>query len=220
MVEALGRVPSLIASSPLFKSGGYARFNEIILPELHTALLREAWDQMPRGIREDVDTSDSEEWRGGCPARRFMTVPGGSQLDSLYHSEHIERFLQNLTSMRVCPSGQRGQYIFYGEPGDHISVHRDMEPCDVVMITCLYDNRPHESIGGTLYFYPNRQHEPLSHIRQHSEKDCLGIKLAMGETFILFGGCIPHGTIPIIPGQLRIVSTLCFQSHSYCELPY
>lgn len=212
MVHAARQTPSLMPHSPLYKNGGYTVLNEMIMPELQTDLLQEAWDQLPRGTREEVARSNSEEWRGGCPARRFITVPGESRLDSVYHSKEIKSFLQYLTGLPICPSGLRGQYIFYLEPGDYISVHRDVEPCDVVMITCLYDNRPYEAMGGTLYFYPTRSTEPLSLIRQNSGKDCLGIKLAMGQTLILFGGCIPHGTIPIVPGQIRVVSTLCFQS--------
>ena len=212
MVQAAQQIFTPIPESPLAMNGGYATFNEIIPPEIQTALLQETWDQLPNGTREEVEISDSEEERGGCPARRFVTVPGESRLDSLYHSEEIKSFLQNLTYLPICPSGLRGQYIVYSEPGDYISVHRDVEPCNVVMITCLYDNRPHEAMGGTLYFYPTRQHDPLSLIRQTSEQGCLGIKLQIGQTLILFGGRIPHGTIPIVQGQMRIVSTLCFQA--------
>lgn len=211
MVYAPQQSPDLIQDSPLCQNGGFAVFDQIITPELHTALLQEAWNVLPRGKREDVEHPDSEEWRGGCPPRRFTTVPGESQLDSLYHSETVKDLLRHLIGFPISPSGQRGQYIFYSKCGDHISIHRDIQSCDVVMITCLFDSRPREPLGGTLYFYPDRHNEPLSLIRQTPGQGCVGIKLTMGQTIILFGGMIPHGIIPMAPEQTRVVSTLCFQ---------
>jgi hypothetical protein len=202
--------PLTIPYASMFTNGGYAVLNEWITPEWRMALLQEAWNLRPNGTREEVEHPDSEDWRGGCPARQFLPVPGGSLLDALYHAETLSWSLQHLVGVPVRPSGQRGQFIFYSEPGDFISVHRDIEPCDAVMITCLYDNRPRETMGGTLYLYPTRHTEPLSHIRQHSARECVGVKLAIGQTLFFCGGRIPHGTIPIVPGQIRVVSTLCF----------
>lgn len=211
MVCSPQQSPAPIQNAPLWRNGGFAVFDQILTPELHTALLQEAWDVLPRGKREDVEDSDSEEWRGGCPLRRFTTVPGDSQLDFFYHSEAVRDLLRHLIGFPMSPSGHRGQYIFYSECGDHISTHRDIESCDVVMITCLFDSRPREPLGGTLYFYPDRHNEPLSLIRQTPEQGCVGIKLTMGQTLILFGGMVPHGIIPMASKQIRVVSTLCFQ---------
>jgi len=152
MIFTPQQFPALIQDAPLCQNGGFAVFDQIITPELYAALLQEAWDVLPRGKREDVEHSDSEEWRGGCPPRRFTTVPGKSQLDSLYHSVTVRDLLRPLIGFPISPSGQRGQYILYSECGDYISTHRDIESCDVVMITCLFDSRPRESLGGRCIF--------------------------------------------------------------------
>ena len=205
-------MPSIAPQRSLFwQNGGYVVLEDLLSPDLHQVLLREAWSQWPHRIREEVENADTEERRGGCPPRRFATAPGEQHLDSLYQAAWIQEMLQDLTQLRLSPSGERGQYIFYTETGDYISMHRDIVSCEVVMISCLYDSQPHEQQGGTFFFYPNRQEEPLSSIRKSPEKDCFGIKLGIGQTLVLFGEKIPHGTIPIVHDQTRVVSTLCFQ---------
>lgn len=205
------QIPVPIRQSPFFKNGGFAVFQGLLDVPFHQALLSEALGQMGLATEESVQRSDSEEIRGGSPARRFLMVPGGRLQSSFYRAGHMLRFLGEVTGLALAPSGERGTYIFYARPGDYISVHRDMDTCDLVTITCLQDLRIRASTGGTLYLYPSRVYEPLSTIRAQPERDVMGIALQPGQTIVMLGGIVPHGTIPLTPAQLRIVSVLCYQ---------
>jgi hypothetical protein len=40
----------------------------------------------------------------------------------------------------------------------------------------------------------------------------MDLRLPVGRTMVMFGGLIPHLIEPIGPGELRIVSILCFRA--------
>src|SRR5262249_20313451 len=104
-------------------------------------------------------------------------------------------------------SGSQGSYSYYVRPGDHLGLHRDIEECDVAVITCLCETGG----SGALQLYPDRVSEPLSRIRTTPRKGRRTIRLRAGETIVLLGGYVPHVTTPMGPRQKRIISALCYR---------
>lgn len=112
----------------------------------------------------------------------------------------------------VAPSGNRGSYSYYARPGDFLDLHRDVETCDLAMITGLHDNGDRSDLAGALVLYPGRIHEPLSAIRARPNDYAYAVKLLPGQTMIMLGGVVPHRLLPVREGQVRIVSVLCFRA--------
>jgi hypothetical protein len=163
------------------------------------------------GCRSDVELGDAEDVRGGSPARRFHSARGGEVQDGFYSSDWVMTFLRSMCGSSLIPTGQRGTFSYYVQPGDHLAIHRDIETCDVAVITCLLDGPDTGGDGGKLCMYPTRAFEPLSSIRATPERGAVRIRLLPGQTIVMLGGIVPHSVLPIAPGQQRIVSVLCYR---------
>jgi hypothetical protein len=110
----------------------------------------------------------------------------------------------------VTPTGERGTYSYYVRQGDYLALHRDVEACDVAVITCVYESAL--NVGGGLCVYPDRIHEPLSAIRAAPERGMVSVPLRPGQTVVMLGGIVPHHVLPMAQGQVRIVSVLCYRA--------
>ena len=123
-------------------------------------------------------------------------------------------FLSKLCNVRLTPLGGRGTYSFYAQTGDYLDIHRDIEACDVAVITCLYNAPQLNARGGALCLYPSRLFEPLSIVRSTPDEGAVIVNLEAGQTLIMFGGIIPHTLLPVSAGQTRIVSVLCYRAEA------
>ena len=150
--------------------------------------------------------------RGGKPPRRLLTGQGGPIQDAWYASSHLQRFLSAQLGLPVVPAGNRGGYSYYVSAGDFLDLHRDIETCDVTLITVLHDNSAATDESGSLVLYPGRIGEPLSHIRARPEEGAWPIKVLAGQSIVIFGGVTPHRVRPTAEGQTRIISALCFRA--------
>jgi hypothetical protein len=206
-----GEIPAALAASPLLRRGGFDVFQGMLNGELLRALLVEALASRAEALESDVPVDDGEEARGGNPARRFLSASGGRVQDAFYKALWMGRFLGELLGMRIAPTGERGTYSYYSRPGDFLALHRDVEACDVAVISCLHDGRP-TGDGGSLRLYPDRIEEPLSAIRRSPERGAVGVRLLPGQTLVLLGGLVPHTVLPVVSGQARIVSVLCYRA--------
>ena len=119
--------------------------------------------------------------------------------------------LAPLAQLPVAPTGSCGTYSYYCRPGDYLTIHRDIATCDVAVITCL-EEEGIASSGGKLCVYPSRVHESLAQVRRDPTRGALPLRLAPGETVVLFGGLVPHCTLPVVAGQNRVVSLLCYRA--------
>jgi hypothetical protein len=205
----LRQVPAYILASALLQRGGFAVVEGLVAGKLQTGLLSEALTHYSFALPNIVTENDNEEFRGGKPRRRFLSAPGGSVQDNFYHSAQTLWFLCQLTGVQLSPTGQHGTYSYYLTSGDHLALHRDIETCDLTVITCLH-SRVGQTQGGTLYLYPTRLFEPLSTIRRNLDQGALGINLRPGQSIVFFGGIVPHYLSYVAPGQERIVSVLCY----------
>jgi hypothetical protein len=195
------------------RQGGFAVFEGLLDQQGYDLMLSEAVQLSRDASVSDVSFSDEEEVRGGRPARHFRSVPGGLAQEAFYHSPLLLDFLHKLCSVKLTPLGGRGTYSFYAQTGDYLAIHRDIEACDVAVITCLYNAPQSEGgAGGALCLYPTRLFEPLSSIRATPEEGAVLVNLKPGQTIIMFGGIIPHTLLPVSAGQTRIVSVLCYRA--------
>jgi hypothetical protein len=207
-------IPNYFRQSELQKQGGFAVFAGLLTWEWHKSMLQEANNLFPYAQESKAILADLEEWRGGNPPRTFLSTVAGPVQQSFYHSLGLSRFLEQVTRLSVHLSGIQGTYCFYCRKGDYLSLHRDIEACDLAMITCLQDDAPSYDRGGVLCVYPNRYEEPLSQIRATLHQGCVPVHLAPNHTIIMYGGIIPHLITPTVNSQVRIVSILCFSIQS------
>ena len=146
------------------------------------------------------------------PARRFRNCSGGPVQDAFYHAPWVLDLLRGLTSPALAPTGPRGTFSFYVRPGDFLDIHRDIQTCDVAVITCLHDGSRAPGDGGSLCLYPERLFEPLSSVRATPDAGALRLRLGVGQTIVLCGGLVPHALLPVAEGQRRVVSVLCYHA--------
>ena len=206
-------VPDAIRRSPLFAvNGGFGVYDGLPDSATFDLLFAEARACYQSATVQESTEPDREDIRGGKPRRKLLASSAGPAQDAMYASESLRGILSATCGLPIMPSGNRGSYSYYARPGDFLDLHRDVETCDVAMITALYDNSLPAANGGALVVYPGRVGEPLSAIRARPREGARLVKLAPGQTIILFGGVLPHCVLPVGDGQVRMVSVLCFRA--------
>jgi hypothetical protein len=202
-------VPEHLRHSPLLGKGGFDIFEGLLDDRFLRSLLSEAMDQSAVAKESKVSTPDTEEIRGGIPPRRFLSAPGGSVQDAFYRAAWVHGFLGRVAGTPVSLSGSLGTFTYYARDGDYLALHRDVEICDLAVITCLMDSG--QGLGGELQLYPGRIFEPLSAIRRTPQHGVVTVRLLPGQTIVLLGGIVPHSLTPVAANQVRIVSILCYR---------
>lgn len=195
----------------MLQAGGAAVFDDLPDPQTLSALRQEAFAQLAGAVSQVTFDDDGEEGRGGMPQRQLLTSGAGPIQDAFYLSPQLSQHLSAQCGLPVVPSGNRGSYSYYARPGDFLGLHRDIETCDMALLTCLADDPDRTHNGGTLVVYPSRRHEPLSQIRATPQEGARAVCLQPGQTAALLGGVVPHQVVPVVPGQRRIMSVLCFR---------
>jgi hypothetical protein len=193
------------------KKGGFDVFEGLPDDQHLDLLLAEARASAATARLNDVAIPEGGEWRGGSPARRFWSAPGGPVQRGVYHASRMRRFLAELCGVPLAPSGGQGTYTYYAGAGHHLGIHRDVESCDVAVITCLHDNGRSDVKGGLLVLYPERLDEPVPAIRKRPTDGAVGLQLRPRQTLVMLGGIVPHAVLPVGRGQARIVSVLCYR---------
>jgi hypothetical protein len=210
--QKIPEIPPVIRNSPLMRRGGFDIFTGIADEFIRKRLLAEALEQ--RKVMNDcfVTAQDPEEIRGGAPRRKFLSSAGGNFQREFYHSKWLIDFLRGLTTPLLRPTGDYGTFSHYSRPGDFLEIHRDIEACDVAVITCLKNVPGNYEKGGNLCLYPDRTGELLSEIRTAPQTGAHPIFLRESETIVFYGGIVPHALLPVSENQKRIVSVLCYQA--------
>lgn len=204
-------VPNHVRKSPLFKQGGFAVYAGLLSAQWHQAMLIEAQTLMPYAKENKSTQPDPEEVRGGTPPRAFLSTTGGSVQHTFYHSPNLKAFLKQVTGLPVRVSGMQGTYSYYARRGDYLSLHRDIETCDLAVITCLKDSGQIQDSGGRLCLYPSRCYELLSQVRATPAQGLVQVHLKPNHTIVMYGGIIPHWVTPASHSQMRITSVLCYR---------
>lgn len=175
-------------------------------------LLREAEEKRSLARPQRLDSSDSQEGRGGHPLRRFHHAGGGAALERFGKSESVLRLLARCCGRTVVPTGSNGSYSYYTKKDDFIGLHLDVVDCDVVLITCLRDDSSPRSANGALALYPTRRMESIASLNADPLRGVEAIKLAPGESLALIGGAIPHRILPVAARQNRIICVTCYKA--------
>jgi hypothetical protein len=205
------RPAAVLARSPLVRAGGAVRVR--LLPDrARAALFREAAACHSDAQAALVIEHDGEENRGGVPDRWLETAAGGPRLAAFLRAPATRTLLRRLTGLEWTPSGE-GTYSYYRRHGHHLGLHRDVDECDLAVITCIHDSGADSEVGdgAALVLYPGRVQEPLSTIRADPTRGAVPVRLASGDSLVLLGGAVPHRLAPVGPGHLRIVAPLCYR---------
>jgi hypothetical protein len=178
----------------------------------HAALFREAAACHANAQLARVAEHDGEEHRGGTPDRWFEVAAGGRRLETFLHAASTRSVLRRLTGLDWVPTAADGSYSYYRREGYYLGLHRDVEECDLTVITCIHDSRAGSGgREGVLILYPSRVNEPLSAIRAEPDRDSVAFRVAPGESLVLLGGLVPHRLHPVGRNHVRIVAPLCYQ---------
>jgi hypothetical protein len=149
----------------------------------------------------------------GDPDRWLDSAPGGPALRAFYHAPNVLELLRSLTGLSWRTTGEAGSFSYYRRPGHHLGLHRDIETCELAVITCLRDDRPSPgSAGGVLCLYPSRSAEPLADIQGSLDTGPVEVRLAPGQSMVLLGGIVPHRLTPVTQDQARIITPLCYRT--------
>jgi hypothetical protein len=204
-------MPSEIERSLLMRMGGFAVYEGILDDQLLDLLRIEASAARAFATANETFDTWADEWRGGQPARKFLSAPGGPVQDAFYHAPWLSTTIREVTGLQVTPTGPRGTFTYYARRGDFLALHRDVKMCDIALITCLTENAHQVGEGGLLRLYPQRNGEPLSAIRSEPDRSSVHVRLVAGQTLIMLGGIVAHELLPVAEHQARIVSVLCFE---------
>ncbi len=132
--------------SALLRAGGYGIYRGLIEPARVAGMLAEAMAGEQR--QDQVATgNDTEDVRGGQPARQIVCVEGGRLQDELFGLVSLQTVVADEVRLPVRPCSMRGSYSIYTGPQAHLDIHRDVRGCDLALVTCLYDSDPFAGEG-------------------------------------------------------------------------
>lgn len=195
--------------SQIVQNGGF-----VILPSLFenhwlSALTEECRQHRNIAEIQEKRSVDHTLWRGSNPDRFLANSQGGSVQTKIYQSGHLIKALAQLLGLVLKPTGSRGSYSYYDTPGHYLGLHRDIEKCDLTLITCLERKDPGLSESGALRVYHNCLKKDLSAVSHQDQFTDFHLK--PGESIALLGGYLPHEVLPAAPGFERKISALCFK---------
>lgn len=202
----------VLLGGPLGLAGGVAVFAGLPDPATCHALTVEAWDAYSQATRQEKVEPDDEDGRGGTPPRSLLTSSGSTVQDAFYAAPWLHAFLTEQCGVPIVPSGNRGSYSYYVQPGDFLDTHLDIFTCDVTLITVLHDDTDPGDAGGGLAVYRNHIALPLSHLRAAPNTDAVLVKATTGQSIVILGGLVPHRVVPLGSSGQRVISALCFQA--------
>jgi hypothetical protein len=202
-------LPSEIRDSPIFANGGFIGVSEVFPEDCVAALYTEAVMARQTGQRNVLAEASPAENRGGSPARAFTSAQAGLTQWGIFSAPPILAGLARICGLTTTPTGS-GSYTYYEESGAFLSLHRDIETCDLTVITCLKET----GVGlgdGSLVVYSQHWNEPLSAAIAAGTRAGTAVRIARAESVALLGGVVPHEVTAMQPGQERIVSVMCYR---------
>ena len=189
----------------------YYIFDQLFDSTLVNLLQKEA-NQLYIHAKENIVKTTEHAERGGMPKRKFKSVGGGDIQNKIYNSIRLSNFLSEYTGMNVIPSGERGTYSYYLQNNDFLDLHRDVDDCDLTLITCIHSNVNNTQSSGALYLYTKRASEKIESIYNDKLWGYETIHLKQGQSIFIKGGIVPHGVNPMSKNDNRIISVLCFKN--------
>lgn len=199
----------LMATGPLGWAGGVIVFDGLPPASQSAKLLHEAWEIHGIAQRQFGDPSYLGPPRARTPRRALTSGPGGPLQDRWYADPGLHAFIGEHVGVAVVPSGNRGSYTFYEQPGDRLDLHVDVYDCDVTLITALYDDTHPAGTSGAVVVYRSAIGQPLQAVGRHAGSV---VKVRPGQSMLILGGLVPHRVLPLDGPGRRIISPLCFRA--------
>jgi hypothetical protein len=198
--------PALL-DSVLMERGGCVFIDNLLPPNLLTALCAEANERRDEARHTVWAGSHHADWRGGDPARSYAGATGGPTQTSIFASPDLSSYLSGVCGLRLKLAGV-GSFSYY-EPGDFLALHRDILTCDITLLTCLRDTATGTPDRQGLRIYPAYARMPLTQLRSEDAPSHIDASLDRGQTAVLLGGIVPHEVLPMAAHQHRIISVVC-----------
>lgn len=198
-------------TSKLILKGGFEVIENFTNPAFFKQLQQEALSSMKYASRSEIGDPLHMPERGGQPARKLSSAPGGPCLEAFNHDSYVLDSLEQIVGRPVSPSGSQGTFSYYVKEGDHLALHRDILVCDLAVINSLYDDTPPDSQDGVLAIYSDRKDEKLAEITQTPLEKRKLVKLKEGQTIVMLGGIVPHMVLPMTSNFKRIISVNCYK---------
>lgn len=209
---ASDEVSTRLRRGPLGRGGGFTVCTDLPGAGTLRRLRVEARESYALATRQVSLARDPSNSRGGIPARALTNGPGGAVQDRLYGSASLQAFLSRLCGTGIRPTGARGSYSYYTEPGDFLDTHRDVHRCDVTLITVLHDDTPPDDPGGGLAIFPDCTDVPLATVHALDDGAAFRCKVRAGDSVVLLGGLVPHRVMALGGSGQRVISALCFEA--------
>jgi len=200
-----------LGGSKLVAAGGYLVLRLLRESGLQ-ALAEEAFQQHEHAETARTTDATANDSAEGNPNRWLESASGGPMLYAFYHAAGVRRVLRAISGVLWQPSGGSGAYSYYRGQGHHLGLHRDIDECDLALITCIYDVRETNSASGGLVIYPSRQNDSLEQIERSPEPGAVELALRPRESLVLLGGLVPHRLDVLAEGHVRIVAPLCYRA--------
>lgn len=208
-VFSVPELPAEITRSKIFPYGGFLLLPNLLSPDALNELEAEAVCARSGGLRNVWAVSGAAEDRGGNPDRAFTTSQGGELQWEIFSDPALLERLMDVCGLELSPPGG-GSYSFYEEPGDFLGLHRDIVRCDLTVICCV-GAAGAEPGAGSLLVYSDHMNAPLASARAAGKAAATPAPIGRGESIALLGGFVPHEVTPMLTGQKRIVSVMCYE---------
>lgn len=170
----------------------------------------EAFERSGQAQEQRQEQHDISGYRTGNPARWLRSAGGGSIQFEVYQSPAMAENLSYICGRPIKPTGGRGTYSYYDKKGHFLGLHRDINTCDVTLITCLH--RKHSlSESGALRLYYKSFAQNLPEIITGRQTPYVDVHPEEEQSIILLGGWVPHEVLPADDGYERYISVLCYE---------
>jgi hypothetical protein len=198
-----------ISRSTIYVQGGFLLLPHLLPFEDLNKLEAEAKRARSRGQRNVWSLPGGADERGGNPDRAFRTGPGEETQYNLLAAPGLVTRLAQACGLELAITGG-GSYSYYEQPGDFLGLHRDIVRCELTVVTCVRSDGA-EPGAGMLLAYSNHMNAPLARARGAGKAEATPVPISRGESVALLGGFVPHEVTPMLPGQERIVSVVCYR---------
>jgi hypothetical protein len=202
-------LPHEVARSRILAGGGFLVIPDLLPPDALNDLEAEACSARSAGRRNVWALPGGMEERGGNPERAFTTSQGGAVQLGIFSAPAVVARLVEACGLVVSPSGG-GSYSYYEHVGDFLGLHRDIIDCELSIICCVKSTVAGAG-GGGLVVYPGYVNAPIADARAAGAAAATPAPIARGEAIALLGGFVPHEVTPMIAGQERVVSVMCYR---------